>query len=828
MRSSPFVLHAAGQRLTLLHSLDDCMVSAVASTPPVWGRKEAMPKLQTNSENELVNLYAEEMYIAELTLNENDARTTKDMVASNYDSTSLCFSTQGKSSMIEIRPELVPLSVYNGQQACRPYPTPTTLLYDIAVPAESDNDLALLAPFSPEEMPRLFMRPTKQAMEYFPTPDLLDSSDLKLQPTGATDPLSDTIFQMLDINLYNDEIIQETVSEYASMHRSHALICSSPILGEAELDELATDELFKPDERGVHSKYKLKGVDSRERPHEWEIGYDGVYGGVNAYTFLPGVEHLTNVEARSMFLTYDKDIEALQKATAEFLDDRYDGGYSSLSDKVGSAGLPDDNLLLASNDTTLGLSVQYPTADSLLSLIDEIVNSETLFEDVADLSSAQSILQEECSCLDQNSTYLPCHNSPHIAGASPLIVYNIAWSDKINHAALTQLDGPFSFEQTSRLSAASDPARLQCTNLTVLNQPSSHYNKTSDIVGAQSNTVNRVSEISVDDADEIDDLSMSQPPELTYSDADTQQPIVYTAFHQLLMGLDNDDILPRIHRADHDFDNDSFDLVGGVREIDELPSSDNVIGPESSSMQEEDFETFHVGLHDAQYQSAPVRATVAKLRSIDSLHSYSFFKCHNSKKRMQLKVNTQLDDIVEVSSDEERAPLSSSSSEDSICFAEQWGFVRTLPARRADFLDDEDSVNGLEGLQTLGSPETPSFASAPASPIVDCPWVLFNDPIWHSQPDLHFSFPHTPLYPTLPSAADLVYDSDILNTLETELVQLISYIFDCLHGYRFTEARALGVNLQWALNDLATTFPKINLMERCAHMLSFSDSEQQP
>jgi hypothetical protein len=56
--------------------------------------------------------------------------------------------------------------------------------------------------------------------------------------------------------------------------------------------------------------------------------------------------------------------------------------------------------LLADNDTNLGLSAKYPTAQSLFDLIDEIVDNEAFHEDAAGTPNAPVLGQEQSISCD--------------------------------------------------------------------------------------------------------------------------------------------------------------------------------------------------------------------------------------------------------------------------------------------------------------------------------------------------------------------------------------------------------------------------------------------
>jgi hypothetical protein len=150
-----------------------------------------------------------------------------------------------------------------------------------------------------------------------------------------------------------------------------------------------------------------------------------------------------------------------------------------------------------------------------------------------------------------------------------------------------------------------------------------------------------------------------------------------------------------------------------------------------------------------------------------------------------LTVQTQLSDVMEVSSDEGHTSCSSSSSDASMDFAEHRGFVKPLPVRRPGFLDDDDksscsssssdaSIDYAEhrafvrampvrrfgflddkasdnDLEVRLPPATPNFPvvwppiSRPASPVVEHIIECLKNTIWHQEVDLFIVRPLTPV-----------------------------------------------------------------------------------
>jgi hypothetical protein len=636
---------------------------------PLWTEKDAAYLTMAKSEDELLELYAEEWFVTDQFPAEDDVEKL-DVVDKFKGLDRIVLGEQRGFVTHEVAPQAMSAPVHEEQQPYRPFKKDYTLLFDIAIPEKTNVELALLTLFDPDELPALFMCPVKQ----------------QLQPTIAG-PLRDTVSQMLDFDVCNIEA-QETACEYAPKREGRSLMRSQP-----------------------------------------------------ACTFLPGLEHLTNIESRSAFVTYDSDFQVLQQATAEFVANRHDGECTCLDDKVSIVLMPGDNFLLAENDTALGLSVENPTAASLLDQIDAVVDDELL---------------EESPCLG----------------------------------------------------AFFNAAQQQYTTFTALDQLLQYPQHVSSIICAQSDAADDVSDMSEED---IDELRMVQASELHYFDADKQQHVTYTAFNQLLMDPDEDTV-SRIHRMDDVFDDDP-DLEAVLLEIGEPPSNDEAAECEVVSPPASAFEDFGFELEVLQNQPELNTNNLMQFQSIDSLQSFWRSK---SVKRPKLTVVTQLETITEVPSDGDvgSASCSTPSSDASIDFADHRGFVQALPTRRADFLDDEDSGDELEGPQSVSCPVDSDelFLSVPtsSSDLVEDFYEVFSDAIWHCEPDLYLSFPvNGPAEST-----DHFPHPDLLEEFEIEINVLIAFIFECINDGRSDQLPTLGSDLHWALGALAGEYLGFALVER--------------
>ncbi|KAF2032989.1 hypothetical protein EK21DRAFT_109443 [Setomelanomma holmii] len=681
---------------------------------PVWDCEKANHMAAGKSDEDLVNLYADEFYVDDemidnVTIEEEQPR----------------FLTY----------EVAPMS---------------SLLFDISKPDEIDKESALCSLFDPEELPAMFMRPVSPRIERSPTPELLDTSELNLLPTPVG-PLHDPLAQMLDIDVYNNEV-QETVFECAPKREGRSLMRPPPIFTDAQLEELEAEGYVYEQGKFI-KKRAIMHLDHNDGPRDWEVEFDAVLRRITGHAFLPGVQHLTNIESRSAFITYDSDGQVLQQATAELFADRIDGDYTCLNDKVGTVLIPGDNFLLAENDTSLGLSLEHPTAASLLQLIDDIVEDELLVPE-------------------------------------PLV---------IRRPELNASPGP---------GALFDIARQQFTKITALDQLLQCPPNVSSVVRAQFDADDNVSVMSEDDTDELPTLELS---ELFYFDADTKQNVSYTAFNQLLIDLNNDeDTIARIHRMDTVLEENDTGSDAGLLEIGEVPSNGTEAEPGNSLQDKSAFDD-DVSLElDIPPKQPELKVNNPLTKTIGSLHSSTYVWRGKPLKRPQLTISTELSTIVEVSSDEDIAPLSAS-SDSSLDFADHRGFVKTLSTRRTNFLDDEDEIGGP---QSVRSPYDPSelFLSTTMSPttIVENYHEVFSDAVWHCEPDLHFHFPEN----DPPPWNDRLPNPNALDALETEIYALIAFTFQCMNDGQLDQLPTLGSDLNWALSALADEFPSFALLAR--------------
>jgi hypothetical protein len=380
---------------------------------------------------------------------------------------------------------LEPVSEEDEQLVCStPYPAEyAEILFDAVMPYASDEDLALRAVFAPEALPTPLLRPV-EAEERSPTPELLDTSELKQQPTVAVHKFRDTVSEMLNFDL-SPVVgrVQEITSSYIP-RQGRSLMRPAPMFEEPTAHEPAQGKL-KP---VTTDNLPVLG------PAGWQIEYDQVLRYVTGRSFLPDLDYLRNITARSAFVPYDNEINKLSHATSSFSDDRRDGECGCLDGKPEALRVPGENFLLADNNESFGLSVERPSAQSTFDIIDELVDEEMFQEaDTADATPDIFDIIDELVDADMFDAY--------------------------------ESDDDFAIEEMPRPGDFFDTTLRQMTTFIALGQllypPTvSHLNIDVNVSDMSDN--------------EFNDSDSSQISELTYFAADGQQSVACTAYNPLL------------------------------------------------------------------------------------------------------------------------------------------------------------------------------------------------------------------------------------------------------------------------------------------------------
>jgi hypothetical protein len=375
----------AARSLTLSYAAMK-QVSNFEPLVPVQARCAAASFSSPMSEAELLEFYAEDFFINGEAIDEDEAEANDQAVApaaSNVVVAGPVYTVQSRFITHEL--EVVPAPVSDEQQACRPYPAATTIFFDHAAPEETTEELALYSIFDPTDLSALFMRPVERVVQHTPTPDLLDTSDLCVRPTITTGPLCDRVSQMLDLDHYNTDQVQETASVYVSK-QGRSLMRSPPVCSDSFDEQSDVVDCAVDDQSLALKRRDLTFIDVDNSPRDWEIDYDRVLRRITGQNFLPGLDHLSCIQARSTFITYDKDAQASRSTAAPVPAQPVQfppQAPAHISDacRTGTCTcLVYKGPVAAGKATGSGSLVQQSAAPSLLDLIDDIVHDK-LFVD---------------------------------------------------------------------------------------------------------------------------------------------------------------------------------------------------------------------------------------------------------------------------------------------------------------------------------------------------------------------------------------------------------------------------------------------------------------
>jgi hypothetical protein len=89
---------------------------------------------------------------------------------------------------------------------------------------------------------------------------------------------------------------------------------------------------------------------------------------------------------------------------------------------------------------------------------------------------------------------------------------------------------------------------------------------------------------------------------------------------------------------------------------------------------------------------------------------------------------------------------------------------------------------------------------------------MFTDAIWDTAPDLALAQPSRETYATITPAGCLP-PPPLLEALEIEIHNRLTFIFNCLNNGRFDELPALSNDLHWNLCALVHDYPAMALLD---------------
>ena len=730
--AAPRRASASGRRLTPPRFEEFELPSSFESLTPLRQYTSASIIEETENGNDYLNVLAEvtdadEVLAEQWESGAIDQSTTPllkridsfDFVTGGVNEPSSMAKTRTMSTITTLEPVKE-----DKQPACASFcraPAYVELLFDAETPYASDEDLANRSMFTTGSLLEIATYPLIHRQERLLAPDLLDTSDLKLQPSLAMHELHDDGSLALDPD-------------------------AAPVFPE---DRYTTPELTcsRPGRSLTHPSLSATEGDvaTQER---WQLEHDPVLRYATNDLFLPGRDSLRNITTCSLIVEYDRDIEDLYRATACFLGDCHDGECTCLDNKRGTRCVPGENFVLADKYDDFDLSLRYPTAKDIFELIDELVDV-----DMFDMEEGSG-----------NSTK-----------ESPVL-----------------LDTSFTTSPDMDASVACGPLL---------------YSPTLDDVSdfCDSDDVSETSE-----TNDKPGLSPPRYSEIAYVDAETHKCVAYTALNQLL-SMQEDRPRPVIHRdipSDEDYDS------AELKEHSCLNLEDQ--GRKSRLSLRDDpcpsrfWSDFTSGIGQPPAPPQPnLQSQSAVRQQCLPFGLYSSNVSHRQRRFPRLTLATQLVPASEPLStvDEEQLSWPSpSSSEDSIGFADYRRFAKPLEERQQGFSDDEDEEGGTYVEHGLEAPTMPSLP-----PHLTCE-DMFTDVVWDSAPDLTLTQPHCEPHAAA-TITSRIPSAPLLEALETEVHNRLTFIFSCMNDGRYDELPVLCNDLHWTLCALAHDYPAMAVLD---------------
>ncbi|EAT81154.1 hypothetical protein SNOG_11446 [Parastagonospora nodorum SN15] len=743
------------------------MASVIA---PVWTTRKASIFTQHASEKTLRDLYADEFFLEKQHLVEDDQIEEQYALAilPNH-----CFQVEpvsiGKrhdSVMSNAHPAFVAKPVQDMQHVCRPYSAQaTTLLFDTDVPYDNDEEVDLykdLYPIETEEIPA--PEPAQQIIKCSSTPELLDTSDFKLQP-NLTGPLRDRVSEMLDFDIYE---VQETAPKCVPNREGRPLVCPIPLYTVAEVDEL-----------GSLSTQELTLLPSDTIFRISAAGCNSVLHQIPARPFLPGLEHLTRIESHAAFISYDRDIELLAQSSVEFLDDHHHFESPCQGDKfVGYMAL--DQVIANFNIVSDSVFQQYDACDTVSDISDD---------EIDELSMSQPSQLTYYDADRQQFTGYTAFNQLLMVNNNDDSLSHVHRDDEYSGSDFGFVD---TVREMGDLRVVNDTTPLQGP----VPQPRSH---SPDYDGVDISYDPQRSGIHTTDTTKSRLFEDLQSFARRRSSRWRPSLIVQTQLSDVseyTSGKGQDPCSPPSFDTISDFEEcRGFVKPTSARRanfLDDEDSDDDMDIPQSSSSD--------VSIDFTERPSLLIASSTRRAGFLDD-------EASNDESEVSQSVNISSVSETEPTGSNARSSLPGPSVFDAC----------------ADFTEcsrfQQGSVAGLELSQSASNTSLPGFEpsiSAPTSPIIEHIITLFDNQIWHQGVDLFIAMPLTPVDPCLPSA-DQFPPADILYSLETELYGLMASLFSCLSSDQFAEALTLGSDLQWAISAITGVYPRLDLMQRLSN-----------
>ncbi|KAI4925910.1 uncharacterized protein J4E92_006646 [Alternaria infectoria] len=452
--ATPQDVRASGRRLTPPRFEELELPSTFESLTPLRQYTSASVIEETENGNDYLDVFAEvtdadEVFAEQWESGATEQSTTPllkridsfDFFAGGVNEPSSIAKTRTMSTITTLEPVKE-----DTQPACASFcraPAYVELLFDAETPYASDEDLANRSMFTTGSFPEIATYPLIHHQERLLAPDLLDTSDLKLQPSLAVPELHDDGSLALDSDaspIFPED--RSTIPELTCRRSGRSL---TQLSGSATTGITATEE-------------------------RWQLEHDPVLRYATSRSFLPGRDSLCNITTCSLAVEYDRDIEDLYRATTCFLGDCHDGECTCLDNKRGTRCVPGEDFVLADKYDDFNLSLRYPTAKDIFELIDELVDV-----DMFDMEDGFGNSAEEPQAFPDTSLTTSLDTDAFVA-CGPLLysptfddVSNVCDSDNVSETSETN-DKPGLSPPRYPEIAYVDAETHKCVAYTALNQ----------------------------------------------------------------------------------------------------------------------------------------------------------------------------------------------------------------------------------------------------------------------------------------------------------------------------------------------------------------------
>ncbi|KAL6706396.1 hypothetical protein ACN47E_005502 [Coniothyrium glycines] len=765
---------------------------AFDALPPVWmSRMQAWQRLD---DEVLLEEYDEFAVPEVFEANEDAVEVSGDSHVDNAASTHTELKENTLNSTVRVfcihnvQSEMQKAATENEQQTCYPdVGVVTEILFDASSPDATNVELILHNLYRPDDKPMTLAPLAVQLDESrSPTPELLDLSDLKLQPTLAVARLVDPVVLMLDHenSLAGDVDSHDQTIPIFFRWQGRSLTPAIQAWSKSPPHATELPETSSTSEHFRDSLVKLSDDSIKKSPvHDDVEEYTEILRRITRQSFLPGIAHLTDITLYTVMESIDDDTDALYRATQAFEQEFNDGECLCL-DHGRRNVLPGENFLLVENDDEPGPSIMYPMARSILDTIDQLVlpeslidiYSETMHDEVGPDSSDLSEIEVVETIIPKTGNRLLSKTTAESTSAEGPVKPN---------PKTHSLPNSWSFYDSASSYMMTYTALHQIMHASNVGE---HLSSTGGDVYDRSN-VSDMSEAKTDDSEII------QPREQKFCDTDVQQGVAHTALTQLFVEPEKAQNFPRNYRAYNQVDrlfvqNHASEMREHYRYLSngQNPVGLRVVNDGGSTSPDTGY---------ARPQVPEMQSPTPALIASQVCYSKSAWRASQAR----LTLGTPLSPILEEQSLVNASTVSLISTVECSYLTQDCQQVVPITTRRVNFLDEADvSDKSAVAVESVLCTEHLDLS------------LFFTDVVWYAEPDLRLSFPSQSRFTHINTPEEVFPDSDLLGAFEIEIIGLTGCIYDRLSNHCMQELPALGDDLRWALCNFSSKFPGMGLM----------------